>query len=313
MNRQVILVTDEFSAASLTQLQLESEWEVRFSQFPTPTDVELKGATALLIRSRTKVNKELIEKAPQLKVVVTATSGYDHIDLEGCRQHQIAVMHTPQANAQSAAELTLLLMLALSRQLPLVFSSMKESGWRNGVPRGNLLHGQNLGIVGLGRIGSLVAKMAQAFGMKVSACDPFIDDHVFSSLNVERLGFSELLISSDFVSLHVPLTEQTRHMINAQTIELMPSHGRLINTSRGEVVDENALIAALMNQQLAGAGLDVFENEPLARECRLRGLKNVVLTPHIGAYTEDAWQQASSQAVRQLLDFFKTGSLSNAL
>lgn len=303
-----ILVCDAYAPEALAWLRATLETtDIQHCPQPHSESAKIQDTDALLIRSGTKVNEKLLSRLPQLKVIVTATSGFDHIDLEACRKRQIAVISTPDANRDSAAELTLWLMLTAVRKLAHMPGVIASGRWREGLRRGHLLKGKTLGIFGLGRIGSRVCELARGFDLKVLAYDPYISDERFVQFGAEKTGMSELLRLSDIVSLHVPLTKDTHHIIAAPTIELMPSHGIVVNTSRGAVVDENTLIQALLEGHLAGAALDVFESEPLSPQSRLLSLPQVVCTPHIGAYTEEAFSIASRLAVERLVSFLKNG------
>jgi D-3-phosphoglycerate dehydrogenase len=308
-----LLITDTFDGAALAKLKAQLDCHFHKSNDLRPTQDELKNVSGLLIRSRTKIDKSTLDGAPKLKWIVTATSGFDHIDFKECAKRGITVSHTPEANVQSAAELTVALILNLSRRIPAAMESVKKSQWRRDDLRGLSVMGHTLGMVGLGRVGQRVARVMNALGMKVIAHDPYVDDSTFRDLRVERLGFSEVLVAADFLTLHVPLTKETHHMINHDTLRLMNSEAFLINASRGQVIDETALTVALDEGVIQGAALDVFEREPLMKESRLRGRDNVLLTPHIGAFTEEAVAAASVAAVDRTVEFFTTGKAKDTL
>lgn len=257
----------------------------------------------LLIRSRTKIQAEFLDEAPHLKLVITSTSGFDHIDWRECQRRGIVVAHTPEANAISTAELTLALILGWERQLLKAHRTVAGNLWRDALVRPRGLSGQNLGIVGLGRVGQRVARLASGFGMKILAHDPYVEERAFSDVGAERLSYVELLRSSDYVSLHVPLTSETRHLINNPTLAEMQSDAILINTCRGAVVDENALLTALDDGVIAGAAMDVIEREPPPKGHRSRQHPKLLLTPHIGAFTHQAWDQASHEAVDKVFKY----------
>lgn len=302
-----ILILESYSIAAVMRLQA-------LPQFKVSHDLTtLAQAEILLIRSRTKVDRDFLAGAPSLKLIVTSTSGFDHIDWRACQQRGIQVAFTPSANAQSTAELTLLLILASERQLLTARKNVRENKWRQGLPRCKGLSGLELGIVGLGRVGRQVAKLAQAFGMRVSAYDPYIEAEVFESLNVARLAFIELLKLSDYVSLHVPLTSETKHLLNQPTFNEMQVEAFLINTCRGPVVDENALLTALDDSTIAGAAMDVIEREPPPQGHRVLTHPKLLLTPHIGAYTDSAWDLASQEAVSKALQFARGENILDTL
>lgn len=290
-----IVVLESYSANALAKLQAERD--INISQ----DSADLKSADVLLIRSRTTVDQKLLNLAPKLKLVITATSGFDHIDWRACRDRKVIAAFTPEANAQSTAELTLSLMLAWERQLISARKNVREGNWRAGLERPHGLEGLELGIIGLGRVGSRVTKLAQAFGMQVSAYDPYIDDEVFKKLGVERLSLIETLKANAYISLHVPLTKETNHLINLPTLNEMQGESVLINTCRGAVVDQNALLNALDEETIRGAAMDVIEREPPSKGHRVLTHPRLLLTPHIGAFTDTAWEKASLEAAQKVL------------
>ncbi len=292
-----VLALESYSAAALARLRAEPK--VQFSQ----NVATLATTNALLIRSQTKIDKALLERAPALQFVATATSGFDHIDWRACRERDIVVTHAPQANAQSAAELTLTLLLASARHLLVARKNVHEGQWRKNLIRCDGLEGKELGIVGLGHVGQKVARLAKAFGMELAAYDPYVNDAAFTSLGVRRLSFIEVLKASDFVSLHVPLTSETKHMLNHPTFLEMQAEAVLLNTCRGAVVDENDLLSALDEGTIAGAAMDVIEREPPPPGHRVLSHPKLLLTPHIGAFTNQAWDKGSHEAVEKALKF----------
>lgn len=305
-----ILVTDRFDLAALAMLQGESATEVGTSTTPEPSDDELKDKQGLIIRSRTRVTAELLERAPRLEAIVTATSGFDHIDFEATKKRGITVMYTPDANSASACELTWALTLACTRRLLDAHRAVKAGDWKRVPLIGTQLAGKTYGIVGLGRIGTRVANVARALGMKLVAFDPYQD--AFAS-DIARVSFEELLKLSDVVSFHVPKTDETRLMLGAHHLEEMNRQSILVNTSRGTIVSERDLVLALENGWIAALGLDVFEREPLARDSKLVRFSNVVLSPHLGATTTEAFAAASRDAARKLIAYAKSRAASDVL
>ena len=308
-----ILVTDSYSIESLERLREELKPCEIVRTERQPTADELQRADGMLIRSRTAINAELLAQAPRLKVVVSATSGYDHVDVELCAKKNVAALYTPDANAPAAAELTLLLILSCLRRISSVQRAIRNRDWKDALKPGAELHGKTVGIIGLGRVGSRVARLAKCFGAEVVAHDPYQIDEVFQNLGLMRLALSEVLTTADILSLHVPLTHETRHYMNARTLEQAKDGVILINASRGAVVDERALMASLDSGEVAAAGLDVFETEPLAPQSRLRKFDNVVITPHVGAYTEEALTRASDMAVTALVTALVHGKHQNPI
>lgn len=312
--KKKILVTDRFAQDSYLFLQQHPQFEVVRSDHPQHLPLEhLVSANALLIRSRTLINEELLKKARQLQLIITGTSGFDHIDLEATQKWGVTVMHTPSANIESAAQLTWGLVLSCVNNIQQAHKMMKAGEWRRDAITGIELRGRTYGIVGLGRIGSRVAEIAQAFGMTVIAYDPYQEDDVFARLKVPRLSYEEVLKTADILSFHVPKTLETEHMLNRSHLEYIHRGIVLINTSRGSVINENDLVEAIENGYLRAVGLDVFEKEPLPRTSNLLNYPNVVLTPHIGANTEDAFFKASQVAANKLVAFFNDGSTSDTL
>ena len=280
-------------------------------QLTETTDVA--EAEILLIRSRTRVDEDLLARAPRLKLVVTATSGFDHIDWRSCRAREITVAHTPAANAASTAELTLTLMLAWERRLLAAVKNVRGNQWRQTLARPRGLAGQTLGVVGLGRVGGRVAKLASAFGMTVQAYDPYVEPERFADAGALRLGFIELLRTSDYVTLHVPLTKETKHLLNQPTFGEMQRDAVLVNTCRGAVVNENDLLSALDERRIAGAAVDVIEREPPPAGHRLLTHPQLLMTPHVGAFTDAAWSRASGEAVDKVQAFARGETIADTL
>ncbi len=274
---------------------------------------DFANAHVLLTRSKTRIDLALLNNAPLLELIVTATSGFDHIDLSEIEKTNVKVMHTPNANAISAAELTWALVLACSRKVLQAHRSVKSGEWKSEALTGWELHGKSYGIVGLGRIGSRVAKIASAFGMKVLAFDPYKDKEHFESLGVTRLSYEEILKKSDILSFHVPKTRETNRMFGANQIDYVDPEIIVINTSRGCVLGEADVCKALEQNKMRALGLDVFENEPLSRNSKLLTLDNVVLSPHLGAATHEAYERAALDAVKKIIDFYVDGRLTDAL
>lgn len=252
---------------------------------------ELRNYDVLIVRSKTKVDKEVLEGAIKLKVIGRVGVGLDNIDVSEASRRGIKVISTPEASTTAVAELVFALLLSLARSIPVADSSMKQGKWIKGALHGFELKGKTLGIIGFGRIGKAVAVRGKAFDMRVIAYDPFADPSTFQNLGVSRYAdLREMLAASDVVSVHVPLTPQTRHLLNEDLIFSMKKGAILINTSRGEVVDTKALLKALKIGHLSAAALDVYENEPPKEpwELELIRMPNVVATPHIGAQTKEA-------------------------
>ena len=258
----------------------------------------------LIVRGRTKVTRDIIERGKHLKVIARAGSGIDNIDLRAAEERGVAVLNTTEAAADSVAELTIGLMIALARKIVLADSSMKNGRWLKKELKGQLLKGKKLGLIGLGNIGLRVAKIARTIGMKIliTKRNP-PSPELLRSLEAEFLPLDELLRQSDIVSIHIPLTEETRHMIGAEEISKMKDGAFLINTARGSIVNEDALLGALKSGKLGGAALDVYTVEP-PENWELMKLPNVVCTPHIGAQTVEAQKKASIILAEKIILFF---------
>ncbi len=259
----------------------------------------IKGYHAIIVRSATKVTAEVIEAADELKVIGRAGVGLDNIDLEAAKKHGIKVFNTPGATAISVAELALGFMLSCARWIPRADRSIRNGKWEKKKFKGIELYGKTLGIVGIGRIGTELAKRASALGMSVIAYDPFVKWHDIAKL----VELDELLKEADFISLHLPLTEETRHLISAREFELMKDGAVLINAARGGIVDEAALVEALKSGKLRCASLDVYEHEPLPEDSPLRELDNIVMTPHIGAQTVEGQRRAGIEIATKIRDY----------
>lgn len=281
-----ILVCDPVHEEGIEKLK-QAGFEVDVN--PTITSEQLTKIVSnydlLIVRSRTKVTKEIIEAGRQLKVIGRAGIGLDNIDLETAEKKGIMVFDVPAASANAAAELTAGLIISLARSIPRADNSMKEGKWIKKELMGGELRDKTLGIIGLGNVGGRIAKIAKALGMKmlITKRTPPAPE-LLRELEAEFVLLKELLQRSDVVTIHVPLTPQTKHMIGAQEIQLMKKSAFLINTSRGAIVDEKALLDALKSGKLGGAALDVYEIEP-PKDLSLIKLPNVVCTPHIGAQT----------------------------
>ena len=277
---------------------------------------ELKSCIAdcdgLAVRSATKVTAGLIARAAKLKVIGRAGIGVDNIDVDAATQRGIVVMNTPYGNSITAAEHTIALLFALCRQIPAADRSTQAGNWEKSRFMGIELTGKTLGIIGCGNVGSIVAERALGLRMKVVAYDPFLSPDRAVDLGIEKLSLDELFARADFITLHTPLTDATKHLIDARAIAKMRRGVRLVNCARGGLVVESDLAAALDSGHVAGAAIDVFVDEP-ARENPLFGRDNVVATPHLGAATTEAQENVALQIAEQMADFLLTGAVSNAV
>jgi D-3-phosphoglycerate dehydrogenase len=258
---------------------------------------------ALVVRSRTKVDKEVLDHAVRLKLVARPGTGLDNVDVEYAKAKGVQVVNSPESLVEAVAEHVTLLMLALSRKLVVADQSMKQGKWEKNSLMGRELKGKVLGIVGLGRIGRRIGEIARTLGMSVMMYDVItIPPDVIEKLQCKVVGLDELFSAADFITLHVPMTEDTRHMVNEKRLASMKKTAFLINTSRGGVVEEAALVAALKEGRIAGAALDVFETEPPTGA--ILAAPNLVLTPHIGGQTEEAQVSAISIVGEKVRAFF---------
>ncbi len=255
---------------------------------------------AVIVRSRTKITAQVIEAGGMLRVIGRAGVGLDNIDTEAASKKGITVLNTPESSTNAVAELIVGFMLSLARKIPLGDRGIKEGRWLKSEMMGFELKGKTLGIVGLGRIGSRVGALAKAFGMKILVYDIIhLPEQLLKTLEAQLVDLDTLLSQSDFVTLHVPLTPETRHMINRERLVKMKKGAYLLNASRGEVVDEDALYSALKDGWLSGAALDVFEHEPPTSD--LVKLPNVICTPHIGAQTVEAQDAAGELLAEKVI------------
>ncbi len=309
-----VLISDKMSEEGIQFLEEQGCFTVVNRPGLPPDELlqEVSDAAALIVRSKTKVIPAVIEAAPKLKVIGRAGAGVDNIDLETATRRGVVVMNTPGGNSVSAGEHAFALLMALARRIPFAHASMKSGLWNKSAFMGKELHGKTLGVLGIGKIGSVVAQRGVGFRMKVLAYDPFVSESYAEDLGVELCSMEDLLRQSDFISLHLPVNEKTQHLINKDTIALMKDGAFLINAARGALIDESDLIAALRDGKLTGAALDVFENEPNVNE-ELRGLDNVVLTPHIAGSTQEAQTKVGYGIAVQISDYLQNNLIVNAV
>jgi D-3-phosphoglycerate dehydrogenase len=298
-----VLVAETIAGEGIEALKRQFDVAVEPQLWKSQEQLQAKIADfrALIVRNQTRVDRELIGAAKNLLVIGRAGVGLDNVDVAAATEAGVVVVFTPEQNAISVAELTLGLMLALSRSIPAADSSTKSGKWERQVFTGTELFGKTLGVVGLGRIGFLVAMRAKAFGMKILAHDAWIsrDSILLAECGATLVSLEQLLEQSDVVSVHVPKTAETQNLFNAERLNRMKRGALLINTSRGEVIDETALVAALRDKRLGGAALDVRATEPpVAGE--LEKLPNVVLTPHVAAFTVEGQKRVVDSVCRDV-------------
>ncbi|MCH8282845.1 MAG: phosphoglycerate dehydrogenase, partial [Chloroflexi bacterium] len=295
-----ILVADPIAQEGVDLLSSRAQVDVKIGLKPEELLEILPEYDALVVRSETKVTAEAIRAGKRLQVIARAGIGVDNIDLEAATSAGIAVVNAPTGNTVAAAEHTMALMLALARNIPDAHHSVKGGEWRRSAFMGIEVRNKTLGIAGLGRVGTEVARRAQSFGMRLLGYDPFVSPDYALRLGVELMPLDALLAESDFITLHTPLTDSTQHLIGARQLSLIKPGARLINVARGELIDEDALLEALNGDRLAGAALDVFAKEPPGDNPLLSHPK-VVATPHLGASTEEAQREVAIEAAEQVL------------
>ncbi|HDH41795.1 MAG TPA: hypothetical protein ENG12_05265 [Candidatus Altiarchaeales archaeon] len=301
--RPKILITDRIHEVAIEEARGFADVDLNFGLSHEELIEKIGKYDALIVRSGTKVTKEVIEKS-NLKIIGRAGVGLDNIDMEAARKRGIMVVNSPEASTISVAELVIGSLIALMRNIIQAHTSMKEGKWERSKFMGNELFGKTIGIIGFGRIGREVALRAIAFGMDVLVYDPGITGEDAREYNCRLLDLDELLKNSDIVTLHVPLTDTTRGMIDERRLNMMKNSAILVNIARGGLVDEEALYRVLKENKIKGAVLDVFEEEP-PRGSKLLGLDNVVLTPHLGASTDEAQINAGTVVVEKIKNFFR--------
>jgi phosphoglycerate dehydrogenase-like enzyme len=302
-----VAILDDFHSvyeqtAAVRRLRERCEVTIFTSPFGDPS--KLRGFDAVIAnRERTRFTHELLDQLPDLRIIAQTGNHANHIDLDAARQRGVIVARTGRGFSVGAAELAIGLAIALMRRIPSSDTALKQGEWHT--PSTPVLNKKTLGIIGLGRVGRHVARIANAFGMRVVAWSPRLTEKAAAEAGAEMLPMDELLTVSDVVSIHASLKPESRGLIDARRIGLMKPTAYLINTARGPIVEESALIDALENKRIAGAGLDVFDVEPLPAGHPLTRLSNVVLTPHIGWPTDQGYEQFAEGAVEVLIDYLE--------
>jgi D-3-phosphoglycerate dehydrogenase len=310
-----VLISDALSPAAVQIFKdrgITVDFQPNLGKDKEKLAAAVDGADGLAIRSATKVTAKLLQSAKSLKVVGRAGIGVDNVDIPAATARGIIVMNTPFGNSITTAEHAITLMLALARQIPEADNSTKAGKWEKNKFLGVEIFGKTLGIIGCGNVGSIVADRAIGLKMKVIAYDPYLSAERAIDLGVEKVELDELWRRADFITLHTPLTERTRNIVNAETLTLTRKGVRLINCARGELVDEAALCEALKSGHVAGAAIDVFAEEP-ATKSPLFAFPNVVCTPHLGASTLEAQENVALQIAEQMSDYLLRGAIANAV
>jgi D-3-phosphoglycerate dehydrogenase len=310
-----VLVADKVTRSGLYPLTDDPAFEVLSVDDSHSEEFEgvLANAEALIVRSATTVSRELISRAPKLSAVGRAGVGVDNIDIPAATEQGVAVFNAPGGNTIAAAELTMGLILSVARKIAAADASVRAGRWDRAAFKGVELRGKMLGLIGAGRIGGEVARLSRAFGMGVIAYDPYLTEERALDLGVPLVSLDEVLDNGDFISVHVPLTDETRGICGPNELKRVKSTAFVVNASRGGVVDEEALASALHSGDIAGAALDVYENEPLPEDSPLRGAPNLVLTPHLGASTGEAQVSVATEVARKIRDWLLERDHSDAL
>lgn len=307
-----ILISDKISDKGIKILEKEFRVDVKTGLTEEELINEIKHYDALIVRSSTKVTKKIIDSAQKLKVIGRAGVGVDNIDVSAATQKGILVVNAPEGNTIAAAEHTLAMLLSLSRKIPQASASLKAGNWDRKGFMGVEVKGKILGIIGLGRIGKEVAKRAKSFQMNIIAYDPYISQENVFKEDIELVEFETLISKSDFITLHIPLTPDTKYILGEKEFKMMKKGVRIINCARGGIIDENALYNAILDGTVAGAALDVFETEPPVGN-RLLELDQVVATPHLGASTEEAQINVSVDVAEDVIRALRNETVKNAV
>jgi len=309
-----ILVSDPLAEEGLAILQKEKSFKVEVKSKLPPEELKkaIKDCEAVIIRSATKLTADIIEAAGKLKVIGRAGVGLDNVDLNTATKKGIMVVNAPGGNTISTAEHTMSMILALSRNIPQATKSIKGGEWNRKKFMGAELYGKILGIIGLGRIGSAVAKRALSFKMKVIAYDPFLPVERAKKLEIELVDLEELFKKADYITLHTPMTDETHHMIGEKELKIMKYGVRIINCARGGLIDEEALARAVEGGKVQGAALDVFEKEP-PNKSGLLSMDNVIATPHLGASTEEAQINVAKDIAKTVRDVLLERGIRNTV
>jgi D-3-phosphoglycerate dehydrogenase len=309
-----VLVSDDLSDLGVKIFQENPEIEVDVDTGLSPEDLKaiIGRYHGLVIRSATKVTDEIIAAADNLKVIGRAGIGLDNVDVPAASRRGIVVMNTPEGNTVTTAEHTVAMMMALSRNIPQGTNSLKQGKWEKGKLQGRELYNKTLGLIGVGKIGRIVADRAKGMKMKVIAYDPYLRPETLDELDVEPVSFEELLERSDYVSIHTPRTDETTNLINKKTMAHMKKGAMLVNCARGGIVNEDDLYEALKSGHLGGAALDVFGTEP-PEHMKLMDLPNFVCTPHLGASTREAQDNVARDIAEQIVAYLLHGTVKNAV
>lgn len=302
--RKKVLITDPISEEGIESLRKEAQVDIKTTLKPEEIIAIIGNYDALIVRSQTKVTAAIIEAGKNLQVIARAGVGIDNVDVEAATRCGVIVINAPTGNTVSAAEHAIALMLSLARNIPQANASLKSCEWKRNEFMGTELRGKTLGIVGLGNVGSEVAKRAQSFEMRLIGIDPLVTEEYAQKIGVTLVEKEQLFKESDFVTLHIPLTPQTKGYIGKKELDAVKPNFRVINCARGGLIDENELVKAIHEKRVAGAAIDVFEKEPCTDSILFTENK-IIVTPHLGASTEEAQVLAARDVAEQIVDIFK--------
>ncbi|WP_406535602.1 phosphoglycerate dehydrogenase [Methanobrevibacter sp.] len=308
-----VLIADAINEQGIENLKEVAEVTVDTSITPEELANTIHEYDGIIVRSRTKVTADIIEKADNLQIIARAGVGVDNIDLDAATEKGIMVVNSPESTSVTVAEHTMGLILAMARKISIADKSVKEGKWEKKKFMGVELRNKTLGVIGMGRIGSQVVNRCQAFGMDAMAYDPYLPEEVAKQMGVVLTDLETVLVNADFITIHVPLTPETKHSISTEQFEMMKDTAFIVNCARGGVIDEEALYDALANDKIGGAALDVYENEPPAEDSKLFELDNIVLTPHIAASTKEAQRDAAIIVADEIIDLAKGNTPKNVL
>jgi D-3-phosphoglycerate dehydrogenase len=313
--KKKILVCDGLAPEGIDVLKAAGAFDLTILDEPSHEELKrsITDANGLIVRSHSKVSADVIDAAPALQVIARAGTGLDNIDIDRATEKGIAVINTPVGNTTSAAEHTIALLFSLARKIPMADADMKARRWEKNLCQGIELRGKTIAVIGLGRIGSEVAARCRALSMRVVGYDPFISSQPAPGTEVEMLPLEEIWRQADFITVHTPLTDETKDLVNRDVIRRMKPDVRLINCARGGIYNEQDLYDALKTKRIAGAAIDVFTEEPPEHLPPFHELDNVVLTPHLGASTQEARISVAVEAAQVVAEYLTTGIARNSV
>ncbi|MDD4859245.1 MAG: phosphoglycerate dehydrogenase, partial [Dehalococcoidales bacterium] len=312
MKKFKVLALDSISEEGISILRDYAQIDNKPPMKPEELAAVIGEYDALLVRSQTKVTADVIKAAKKLQIIARAGVGIDNVDVPAATRAGITVVNAPTGNTISAAEHSVALMLALARYIPVANTSLKAGQWRRNEFVGTELRGKTLGLIGLGNVGSAVARRAQGFEMKVIGYDPLVSADYAKKLNVEIVSFEQVMKEADFISLHIPLNDKTKNIIGAKELAMLKPTARIVNCARGGLIDEEALLKVLKEKKIGGIAIDVFTKEPIT-ESPFFALENVIVTPHLGASTAEAQVTAARDVAEQIADVFQGKAAQYAL